>query len=108
MILDQKLPNIDDIEVQYSKFEQSEAEKARNAEIDQIIAKRCKMDLHTIIEQVKRRVSVYGLYNLFDEIEMNDTQLRSEIKIQNAKLEFLYQALAKRRSTAKTSKKDKK
>lgn len=41
--LDEKLPNIDDIEVQFSKFEMSEAEKARSAEIDAIIERRCQM-----------------------------------------------------------------
>ena len=47
-ILDQKLPNIDDIEIQFSKFEMSEAEKARSAEIDAIIEKRCKMSFSEI------------------------------------------------------------
>jgi hypothetical protein len=50
-------------------------------------------------------VSFFGVYNLYDEIEMNDTQLRAEIKIQNAKLEFLYQALAQRRRNTKKKQK---
>lgn len=71
-ILDQKLPNIDDIEIQFSKFEMSEAEKARSAEIDDIIEKRCKMSFSDIFHQIKDRVSFFGVYNLYDQIEMND------------------------------------
>lgn len=72
-ILDQKLPNIDDIEVQFSKFEMSEAEKARSAEIDAIIERRCQMSFSDILSQIRDRVSFFGVYNLYDEIEMNDT-----------------------------------
>ena len=79
----------------------SEAEKARSAEIDAIIERRCHMTFSDILTQIRDRVSFFGVYNLYDEIEMNDTQLRAEIKIQNAKLEFLYQALAQRRRNTK-------
>lgn len=79
----------------------SEAEKARNAEIEAIIDKRCHMSFSDILNQIRDRVSFFGVYNLYDEIETNDTQLRAEIKIQNAKLEFLYQALAQRRRNTK-------
>ena len=71
-IMDQKLPDIDDIEVKWSKFEQSQAEQARNAEIDAIIEKRATLSIGDIIRLVKERVSIFGVYKLYDDIEMND------------------------------------
>ena len=85
----------------FSKFEQSQAEQARSREVDEIIEKRSQLSLGDIIRRVKERVSIFGVYKLHDDIEMNDVQLRAEIKIQNAKLEFLYQALAKRSTKKK-------
>jgi len=100
-ILDQMLPNLDDLEVNLSKFTMSEAEKAKQAEIDEIMKKRTELSIVDILDLVKRRVSIFGVYQLHDQMEMNDANLRSEIKISNAKLEFLYRSLDKKSSKSK-------
>ena len=100
-VLDDKLPNIDDIEIEYSKFEQNAGLKARNADIDAIIEKRAQLSVSDVIALVKERVSIFGVYKLHDELQMQDLKLQSEVRIQNAKLEFLYQSLAKRISKRK-------
>jgi hypothetical protein len=62
--------------------------------------KRSELSVLDILDLVKRRVSIFGVYTLYDELEMKDANLRSEIKISNAKLEFLYRTLD-RKSTKK-------
>ena len=93
-ILNQKLPNIEDIQDAFKKFEVSEAEQARINEREAVIEKRCEWSYADIVSQIKDRVSYYGIFNIHDEIEMNAAYIRGEIKIQNGKVEFLYQALA--------------
>lgn len=46
--LDQKLPDISDVEFKLSDFELSSAEKARAAEIDAIILKRTEMNISEV------------------------------------------------------------
>jgi hypothetical protein len=62
--------------------------------------KRSELSMIDILDLVKRRVSIFGVYQLHDDLEMKDANLRSEIKISNAKLEFLYRTLD-RKSTKK-------
>jgi hypothetical protein len=48
---------------------------------------------------IKHRVSIFGIFNLHDDLELKHTKLGAEIKTANAKLEFLYRQLDKRRSS---------
>jgi len=64
-----------------------------------IVQKRSQLDLGDIVAMVKHRVSIFGIYNLHDDLEMKHTKLGAEIKTANAKLEFLYRQLDKRRSS---------
>jgi hypothetical protein len=64
-----------------------------------IVEKRSKLDFADIVSMVKHRVSIFGIFNLHDDLEMQHTKLGAEIKTANAKLEFLYRQLDKRRSS---------
>lgn len=94
---DQMLPNLDDLEMNTNKFSLSEAEKAKNAELDAIINERTQFSLVDIVNLIKKRVSIMGIFNLYDDMEMNDASIRAEVKIANAKLEFLYRTLEKKK-----------
>jgi hypothetical protein len=96
-VLDEKLPNLDDLEVPESKFQMTEVEKAKQALTDEILAKRARFSPIEILDLIKTRVSVFSIFKLHDDLELNDTKLKSELKITNAKLEFLYRTLDKKR-----------
>ena len=57
--------------------------------------KRKRLSLREIIDLVKRRVSIFGIYNLHDEIEASTAKLAADQKVANAKLEFLYRQVDK-------------
>ena len=65
-----------------------------------IVNARASMTMSDIVSLVKERVSVFGIYNLHDDLEIKHTKLGSDIKTANAKLEFLYRQLDKRRSSS--------
>ena len=77
-------------------------EKHQEDKINAIIETRSRLTLGEIIDSVKKRVSIFGIYNLHDEIETTNARLSADLKVANAKLEFLYRQLDKRtRSTRK-------
>jgi hypothetical protein len=49
-----------------------------------------------ILDLIKNRVSIFSIYKLHDDMEFNEARLRSELKITNAKLEFLFRSLEKK------------
>ena len=65
------------------------------------------MSVVDILDLVKKRVSIFGVYQLYDDLEMKDANLRSEIKISNAKLEFLYRTLDRRSHKSKRNQREK-
>ena len=65
-----------------------------------IVNARASMTMSDIVSLVKDRVSIFGIYNLHDDLEIKHTKLGSDIKTANAKLEFLYRQLDKRRSSS--------
>jgi hypothetical protein len=65
-----------------------------------IVNSRSQMSMSDIVALIKSRVSIFGIYNLHDDLEMKHTKLGSDIKTANAKLEFLYRQLDKRRSSS--------
>ena len=65
-----------------------------------IVNARASMTMSDIVSLVKERVSIFGIYNLHDDLEIKHTKLGSDIKTANAKLEFLYRQLDKRRSSS--------
>lgn len=100
--LDSLLPNLDDLEINLSKFTMNEAEKAKQQEIETIMQRRTQLSVIDILDLVKKRVSIFGVYQLYDDLEMKDANLRSEIKISNAKLEFLYRTLDRKSHKKRT------
>jgi len=59
------------------------------------------LSLGEIIDMVKTRVSIFGIYNLHDDIETTNAKISADLKVANAKLEFLYRQLDKRSRTRK-------
>ena len=94
--LDEMLPNLDDLEVSDSKFSAKDMERHQEEKVNAIIEKRARLSLGEIIDMVKKRVSIFGIYNLHDEIETTNARLTADLKVANAKLEFLYRQLDKR------------
>jgi hypothetical protein len=77
-------------------------EKHQQEKVNAIIENRARLSLIDIINVIKKRVSIFGIYNLHDEIETTNARLTADLKVSNAKLEFLYRQLDKRtRSTRK-------
>jgi hypothetical protein len=94
-VLDAMLPNLDELEV--STSHKNEHDKIRQSNLDKILEDRSKFSLNDIVKLVKERVSVFGVYNLHDEVQMNNSQLQAQIELSNTKLEFLYRLLDKKR-----------
>lgn len=89
--LDKMLPNLDDLELATTKFSSlKEMDKMQNQELMNIVESRSNMTLTDIVGLIKSRVSIFGIYNLHDDLELKHTKLGAEIKTANAKLEFLY------------------
>lgn len=69
-VLDAMLPNLDELEV--SSSHKNEIEKVRQSNLDKILEERSKFSLNEIVKLVKQRVSVFGVYNLHDEVNINN------------------------------------
>jgi len=106
-ILDQKLPDIDDVEDMLSavRFQQPAAQKQMNKRINRVINERTYLSLGNIAQRMKDRLSFFGLFMLHDEVELNTAKMKSEMYIQNEKLEFLFKTLAERSERRSTRKK---
>ena len=74
----------------------TEVEKAKQALTEEILTKRASFSPTEILELVKSRVSLFSIFKLYDDLELNDAKLKSELQITNAKLEFLYRTLDKK------------
>lgn len=98
-VLDAMLPNLEELEV--STSHKNEHEKVKQSNMDKILEERTKFSLNEIIEMVKERVSVFGVYNLYDEVHINNSMLQAQIDLSNTKLEFLYRLLDKKRKGKK-------
>lgn len=48
------------------------------------------MDTFDILDLIKERVSIFGIYKLHDEVHIKNSKLSAEIKLANSKLEYLY------------------
>ena len=84
------LPDLDDLEVSDNKFSAKDIEKHQADKINGIVEDRANLSLIEIITMVKKRVSIFGIFNLHDEIETTNARLTADLKVSNAKLEFLY------------------
>lgn len=107
--LDAKLPNIDDVEDQLSavRFEQPAMQRLMDSKINDIVLQRSELRLADIVQLIKKRLSLYSLFMLQDNFELNTIKMKAEMYIQNEKLEFLFKTLAERserRSTRKRTK----
>ena len=96
--LDQKMPNIEDVEDMLSavKFEQPAAQRLMDSKINDIVQNRAQMSIEKIGSLVKKRLSLYSLFMLQDNFELNTVKMKAEMHIQNEKLEFLFKTLAER------------
>lgn len=72
-VLDAMLPNLEELEV--STSHKNEHEKVKQSNMDKILEERTKFSLNEIVEMVKERVSVFGVYNLYDEVHINNSML---------------------------------
>ena len=80
-------------------------EQKINAILTEIIEKRSKMTFGEIITKIKEKVSIFGIYNLYDEFELQQAELNEDVKLQHHKIEFLERIIetqkAQRRRTSK-------
>lgn len=106
-ILDTKLPNIDDVEDMLSaiRFQQPAAQKLMDAKIQKIVDQRAAFSMDRIGTLIKKRLSLYSLFMLQDEFELNTVKMKAEMHIQNEKLEFLFKTLAERSERRSTRRK---
>lgn len=95
--LDNMLPNLDDLEQSIG----AKVDPKKVTPADEILNKRANMDIFEIIDLVKDRVSIFGIYKLHDEVHIENSKLGAEIKLANSKLEYLYRQLDKKRSSTK-------
>lgn len=104
--LDQKLPDIEDVENMLGalRFQQPEAQKMMEDKIDEVINKRAQFTLGKITELIQNRLSLFKLFMLYDDVELNHVKLKSELYVQNEKLEFLFKTLSERRSSKRPKK----
>ena len=95
--LDNMLPNLDDLESSIG----SKVDRKKTTVADETLQQRASMSIFDIIDLVKSRVSIFGIYKLHDDVEFQNARLSAEIKIANAKLEYLYRQLDKKRNSSK-------
>lgn len=100
--LDNMLPNLDDLEQSIG----AKVDPKKVTPADEILNKRANMDIFEIIDLIKDRVSIFGIYKLHDEVHIENSKLGAEIKLANSKLEYLYRQLDKKRSSTKKMKSD--
>lgn len=107
--LDAKLPNIDDVEDQLSavRFEQPAMQRLMDSKINDIVLQRSELRLADIGQLIKKRLSLYSLFMLQDNFELNTIKMKAEMYIQNEKLEFLFKTLAERSERRSTRKRQK-
>ena len=95
--LDNMLPNLDDLEQSIG----ARVDPKKVTPADEILNQRANMDIFEIIDLVKDRVSIFGIYKLHDEVHIQNSKLGAEIKLANSKLEYLYRQLDKKRNSSK-------
>lgn len=101
--LDEMLPNLDDLEANNQKSFLKDMAKHQEAKVNAIISKRASTSLTEIIGMIKSRVSIFGMYNIHDEMETTNAKFAAELNVSNAKLELLFRQLNTRRTRKKTS-----
>jgi hypothetical protein len=81
-------------------------EQKINAVLTDIIEKRSKMTFGEIIDKIKEKVSIFGIFNLYDEVELIQAELNEDVKLQHHKIEFLERIIETQKSQRRrTSKK---
>jgi len=81
--LDQKLPDIEDVENMLGalRFQQPEAQKMMDDKIDEVINKRSQFTLGKITELIQNRLSLFKLFMLYDDVELNHVKLKAELYV---------------------------
>lgn len=67
-----------------------------DSKITEIVNLRAQMSLDKIGLMIKKRLSLFSLFMLQDNFELNTVKMKAEMHIQNEKLEFLFKTLAER------------
>lgn len=67
-----------------------------DSKITEIVNLRAQMSLDKIGIMIKKRLSLFSLFMLQDNFELNTVKMKAEMHIQNEKLEFLFKTLAER------------
>ena len=67
-----------------------------DSKITDIVNLRAQMSLDTIGLMIKKRLSLFSIFMLQDNFELNTVKMKAEMHIQNEKLEFLFKTLAER------------
>tara|TARA_B110000285_G_C15045169_1_gene573919 strand:+ start:1063 stop:1335 length:273 start_codon:yes stop_codon:yes gene_type:complete len=73
-------------------------EQKINAVLTDIIEKRSKMTFGEIIVKIKEKVSIFGIFNLYDEVELIQAELNEDVKLQHHKIEFLERIIETQKS----------
>ena len=73
-------------------------EQKINAVLTDIIEKRSKMMFGEIIVKIKEKVSIFGIFNLYDEVELIQAELNEDVKLQHHKIEFLERIIETQKS----------
>ena len=76
--------------------------------VNRVIDNRANFSLDKIGTLIKKRLSLFSLFMLQDDFELNTVKMKSEMHIQNEKLEFLFKTLAERSERRSTRKRQRK
>lgn len=93
--LDQVLSSLDEIDL--IKGKNNEVEKARSSDIENLMDRRSKLTIGEITNLVMDRASIFGVYKLHDDLEESEVKLRAEMALQNNKLEYIFNAMDKKK-----------
>lgn len=73
--------------------------------IKSVVSDRANLSMTNIYELIKSRLSFVKLFNLYDDVEMNQVKVFAEVTIQNEKLNYMYKKMNELRSPRKETKK---
>lgn len=63
------------------------------------------MTFGEIIVKIKEKVSIFGIFNLYDEVELIQAELNEDVKLQHHKIEFLERIIETQKSQRRRTQK---
>lgn len=102
--LDKQLPDIADLEgmLQTVKFQVPLSQKMMEEKIERLINERSNFSLSQVSELVRKRLSLVSIFQMYDDIHLENEKMQAELHIQSEKLQFLFNTIAERSERRKS------